>query len=132
MSYLQMPPHCMLTRSAYLSAMGHPEVVYHEHISLLPAIEDEVTPHHVPDMGNGAVRDGSAIPKLGVKAHAIPTQHTQEEETQQPCDNRVEKVFESAKPSPDVEIFLVHHTPMKHLQDGGIHLFYARETMPTR
>ncbi len=48
-------------RLSYLSPVRDSEVVYHEHVPLLPAIEHQVPPHCVPNMAHCTIRYGRPI-----------------------------------------------------------------------
>ena len=102
--------------------MRDPEVINHQDISLLPAIEDEVVPDGVPDMCDGGIRDGGGIPKLCVQPNMITPPDRQEEETEHPHEDGEKEELEFAQATPHTIIFLVYHGPVKDLEDCSIKL----------
>jgi hypothetical protein len=95
--------------------MRDSEVVYHENISLFPAIEYQVPPHCIPDMCHSAAWNLRAVSKLRVHANMITPTQGQEEETEQPHYDGEEKKLEAAKTTPYPIILLVEHRPVEHL-----------------
>lgn len=87
--------------------MGHPEIVYQEYIPFLPAIEDQVLPHHIPHMSYCFAGNAGPIAKLSVGPHTITPPHIQEEKTEQPHQDGEEEVLEFTQTPPYTVVLLI-------------------------
>ncbi len=97
--------------------MGHSEVVYHQDVSFLPAIEHHVLPHRVPHMCNSLVRYGRAVSERGMHANRVRSSHCEEEEAEDPSQHGQKESLQLSQSTPNFIILLVHHGSVEHLYD---------------
>ena len=87
-----------MQRLSYLPPVRDPEVVYHEHVPLLPAIEHKVPPHCVSNVAHCTIRYGRTIAIASVHTKAQFSRgcfQSDIEEAGSPQDPGVEQLFET-------------------------------------
>ncbi len=77
--------------------MRYSEVVYHKHVSLLPAIEYQVPPHRVSNVVEMSVWYLCTISIAGVETDFVWGKKCEENKLEQTCEPVKEPVFERAK-----------------------------------
>ena len=82
--------------------MGYSEIVNHEHISLLPAIEHQVLPHCVPHMVELSFRDLDAVTIAGVESHLLRAPESEQNDLEQPSEPAEQPILETTKTFMDV------------------------------
>ena len=98
--------------------MRDPEVVYHEHVSLLPAIEHKVPPHCVSNVAHCTIRYGRTIAIASVHTKAQFSRgcfQSDIEEAGGPQDPGVEQLFETPQALVHTVGLVIIHGPMKYL-----------------
>ena len=101
---------------SYLSPVRDSEVVYHEHVPLLPAIEHQVPPHCVPNMVKMSVWYLRTISITGVETNVLWANKSEENELEQPREPVEEPVLERAKTLVNVSKVTGDVGSVKHLQ----------------
>ena len=74
--------------------MRDSEVIDHDNVSLLPAVEDQVAPHHVAKVLQVTLRDLGTISERGMKPNPRGTENAQEEYFHKPVYPGIEPVLE--------------------------------------
>lgn len=96
--------------------MRYSEVVYHDYVSLFPAVEDHVSPHYVSHVTLVPVRYFTPVTEARVKPNSHWTKEEEEQPTQQPTKPGEQEISWPLSALEDVVVFLIYHAPMKYLE----------------
>ena len=77
--------------------MRDSEVIDHDNVSLLPAVEDQVAPHHITKVLQVALRDLGTVSERGMEPNPRRTENAQEEDLEKPPNPREKEVAQTSK-----------------------------------